>query len=61
MSLKAFHVFFVAVSILMALGVGWWGLTRGQPILGAGSLAGAAGLLVYGRWFLRSKKELGYL
>lgn len=61
MSLKAFHVFFISVSALLALGVGYWGLRQGQTALGAGSLAAALGLIVYGRAFLRSKKNLGWL
>lgn len=55
MSLKAFHIFFIAVSILLALAVGVWGVyvhlqetNLSLLVLGVGSLAVGAGLIVYG-------------
>ena len=35
MSLKAFHVFFVSISILFCLGFGWWAL-QGYLVSGDG-------------------------
>jgi hypothetical protein len=68
MSLKAFHVFFVAVSVLCALGFGAWsaadymrtgrGSTLALCVLG---FAAAAALLFYGFWFLRKLKDVRYL
>ncbi len=60
MSLKAFHVLFVAASAVLGLGFGVWavrGFQRSQETallwMAIGGFASAAFLLVYGRWFLR--------
>jgi hypothetical protein len=52
MSLKAFHIFFVCVSILLAFGFGGWELYAyarqgelGTAILGVGSLIAGVGLV----------------
>jgi hypothetical protein len=65
MSLKGFHIVFITVSTLFALGVGAWCLwvnsIEGAPIfrMGAiGSFAVAAALIVYGVWFYRKMKRL---
>ncbi len=68
MSLKAFHIVFVSASVLLALGVGVWGLNHyfkdGGSLnlaLGAGSLVTAVLLGVYGRFFLKKLKNISYL
>ena len=68
MSLKAFHVFFVVLSVLCALGFGAWALfdyqrTKSGGILALGVLgfAAAGALVVYGFWFLRKLKNVSYL
>jgi hypothetical protein len=69
MSLKAFHVIFIAASNALALGFGIWELKayfsgEGSGLdlgLGLGSFAVAAALLVYGRYFLKKLKHVGYL
>lgn len=68
MSLKAFHLVFVTVSAILCLGFGAWAIVdyrRGGSIgslwWGLGSLAGTVALIVYGRWFLRKLKGVGYL
>ena len=53
MSLKAFHLFFISISILMSLGVGGWGI---QSYL---SDSHAVGILV-GLFFLLLAIALGY-
>ncbi len=68
MSLKAFHIVFIAASTLLAFGFGAWWLvqffTDGKlldllfGILSA--LAGAA-LIFYGRYFLKKLKDISYL
>ena len=68
MSLKAFHIVFVVISTLLAVGFGLWAIARGraneEPLalaVGVASLLGAVGLMVYGRWFLGKLKGVSYL
>jgi hypothetical protein len=65
MSLKAFHIVFVIISTLLALGVGGWciwvNLVEGAPIYLAGaiaSFASALALIIYGVWFYRKITRL---
>ena len=65
MSLKAFHVFFIALSVLMSFGVAGWNGAAYRQDGGAAYLAQAigwgiagVGLLVYGVLFLRKIKRL---
>ena len=68
MSLKAFHIVFIAASIALALGFGVWAVrdfahsgSRVMLALGVGSLIGSGLLAAYGVWFLRKLKGVGYL
>lgn len=68
MSLKAFHIVFVAVSLLLCAGFGLWAFNEfrsdnepGQLIAALFALFGCAALVVYGRWFLRKLKGVSYL
>lgn len=65
MSLKAFHIFFVATAVLLALGFGAWALWQarasggaGLYVLGGCSLAVGAALIVYGRKVFHSLRRL---
>ena len=65
MSLKGFHILFITVSTLLALGIGVWCLrinsTHGAPVysIGAiGAFAAAAALICYGVYFYRKMKRL---
>jgi hypothetical protein len=58
-SLKWFHVVFIGLSIVMAVGFGVWALTHQYAVLGGLSLAVAALLAVYARYFLRKARKLG--
>jgi hypothetical protein len=65
MSLKGFHILFIIVSTLLALGGGlyciWVNLTVGEPIYRTGAICSflaAAILIVYGVWFYRKMKRL---
>jgi hypothetical protein len=67
-SLKAFHIFFVVVSILCALGFGAWAISdylrtgRGSVLaLGILGFVAAVALVWYGLWFLRKLKNVSYL
>lgn len=68
MSLKAFHIFFITLSIMLAIGFGVWEILAFletsdtvQLAMGIGSFAVAGGLAVYGIRFLRKLKHIGYL
>ena len=68
MSLKAFHIVFVAASIVLALMFGVWSLMsyfEGGPvrdlIFGIGSLVVGVGLVFYGKYVLRKLKDISYL
>ena len=68
MSLKAFHVFFVCVSVLCALGFGAWAVADYQRtgsnsalLMGVLGFAAAAALVWYGLWFLRKLKNVSFL
>jgi hypothetical protein len=65
MSLKGFHIVFITVSTLLALGAGAWCLwvdsMHGTPAFRIGavcSFAAALGLIGYGIWFFRKMKRL---
>jgi glycopeptide antibiotics resistance protein len=68
MSLKTFHIFFIALSILTAFGFAVWliyGYTKSenvdQLLGGVLSIVAGAGLIVYGIRFLRKLKHVSYL
>jgi len=65
MSLKTFHIVFVLMCTLLALGFGAWAIQayrlNGEIdtlVAGIGSFLGAVGLLVYGRWFLHKLRGI---
>ena len=68
MSLKAFHVFFITLSILLSIGVGGWGIDSFVSdasslglIVGLFFILLAAGLVYYETKFIRKFKHVGYL
>ena len=68
MSLKAFHIFFIATSVLLAIGLGIWEIVAYaasgdavQLLIGIASFLAAGGLVVYGVRFLKKLKHVGYL
>jgi hypothetical protein len=69
MSLKMFHLVFISAAVLLAAGCGIWELKdywspEGQGsdlVIGLCSLAAAAGLIVYERYFLKKLKKVSYL
>lgn len=68
MSLKAIHIFFVTVATLISGGFGVWSIQR-YTASGSGSdlvlailtVAMTVALPIYGVWFLRKTKEMGYV
>lgn len=66
MSLKFFHILFIALSVLMCLVVGLWALDAYRSdgdaswvALAAAALVGGGGLVVYGTRFLQKARKLG--
>lgn len=63
MSLKAFHVLFITVAVLMILGCGGWALSAwlqsgyaGSLVAAIGAFLGAVTLIVYEVIFIRKTK-----
>ena len=68
MSLKAFHIVFIAISTLLALGCGLWELTNFSStgeivhlLLGILAIAGAVGLVIYAVRFMRKLKHVSMI
>jgi hypothetical protein len=68
MGIKTFHLVFVALSLLLCLFVGGWGIQGwlagggvGQLLFGCGALCVGVGLVAYGRYVLRKLKGMSYL
>jgi hypothetical protein len=68
MSLKAFHVLFIAISILLAFGFAAWSFRQFSLggawldlVVGIISAVTGLGLIVYGRYFLKKLKHISYL
>jgi len=57
MSLKAFHLLFISISVLLALGVGWWCLPDHKAAAGLALLV-ALLLVGYETWFMRKTRSL---
>ena len=51
LSLKSFHLFYSALSIIITAAVGRWGLLNSYRVWGAVSLAISGALVVYGAYF----------
>ena len=68
MSLKAFHIVFIVVSLLFCLGFGAWGVMNYTDThsltnlaLGIVAFAGVPALGWYGVWFLKKMKRAGLM
>lgn len=64
MSLKAFHLVFVTVSIALAFGFGVWLAVQGgflDYLFAALSFGAGVGLIFYERYFLKKTKNVSYL
>jgi len=58
-SLKWFHVVFISLSVVMAVGFGLWGLADEHAVLGGLSFVAALALVAYGRYFLHASRKIG--
>lgn len=68
MSLKAFHIVFISAATLLAFAFSGWMLKDysgsghlSDLLFGIGSTAVGAGLITYGRYFLKKLKHINYL
>ena len=68
MSLKAFHIFFIILSTLLAVALGVWAVDAygrsgswAHLTLGVGSFIASGALVWYGVWFLRKLKNVSFL
>ena len=68
MSLKAFHIFFIILSVLCAFGFALWSMmsysTNGDLMLVAAAViafAAGIGLILYGIRFLKKLKHVSFL
>ena len=66
MSLKVFHIVFIVLSTVTAVGFGFWEIEAfraeggtGKLIVGIVSLAAGVLLMTYGQWFLKKMRKLG--
>ncbi len=59
MSLKAFHIFFISASVLLAVMVATWAFLNSSPVLGGVSALAVVALLVYQSKFIRMARALG--
>jgi hypothetical protein len=57
--LKNFHMFFIGVSTVLAVGIGLWGFSNGSPILGLLALAAGGGLVFYLNRFRKKARQIG--
>ena len=57
MSLKTFHVVFITASVLLSLGVAYWGAVQNYPLYSVLSVAGAVGLVGYEIYFIQKTKS----
>jgi hypothetical protein len=59
MSLKVFHVLFIAVAILLAAGCTAWSyVNQAAALFGISSAIVAVALVIYGIWFLKKSRNI---
>jgi hypothetical protein len=59
MSLKTFHIFFIALSILLSAGCAVWAFANGiETVFGVTFAIVAVALVVYGGFFLKKSKGI---
>jgi hypothetical protein len=58
LSLKSFHVVFIALSIIITAGFGMWGVLNSYRLSGAVSLAVSGALVIYGAYFAAKAERI---
>jgi hypothetical protein len=61
MSLKAFHLIFVALLTSLSFGCAAWAFQSARPLWGAMGIIGGICVIIYGVYFLRKLKNVSYL
>ena len=64
MSLKALHLIFISLAIILSFGFSYWAFyiaTKDFFIFGILGLLFSIFLIIYGFWFLRKLKDVSYL
>ena len=61
MSLKAFHLIFVSVLTALSFGCAAWAFWSGRPLFGAAGIFAGILVIIYGVYFLKKLKNVGYL
>jgi len=58
MSIKAFHIIFIAISDILAGVCAWWGFASDITLFGVASALAAVALFIYGIYFVRKSRKL---
>jgi hypothetical protein len=61
MSLKAFHLIFVALLTALAFGCAAWAFRSGSVFWGVTGIAAGIFVIIYGVYFLKKLKNVSYL
>ena len=61
MSLKAFHLIFVALLTSLSFGCAAWAFNNGRPGWGAVGIVAGIFVILYGIYFLKKLKKISYL
>ena len=61
MSLKAFHLLFVTLLTALAFGCAAWAFHLGSGLWGVTGITAGVLVIVYGVYFLKKLKHIGYL
>lgn len=58
MNLKSFHLFFIAVSVILTAFVAAWGVNNGSVVAAGVAVASGVALIAYGTLFQRKMRRL---
>jgi len=58
LSLKSFHLFFLAIAIVFTAGFGMWGVLNNYHVLGGICLAAGILLVIYGGYFAAKMQRI---
>jgi hypothetical protein len=61
MSLKAFHLVFVTLLTTLSFGCAAWAFANDWPVFGGISVVVGILVIIYGVYFLKKLKKIGYL